>query len=746
MQSKKVGSGKEMQGNAAGQWWEMMEDDAMPRVNKGSFQLGLLVLGWGMLDPIAVSAEWPKMAYPAAPRGELVETLHGVSVADPYRWLEELDSTETVAWVKAQQVLTEKVLAEIPQREVLKKRLTEAWDYDKHGLPRKVAGRLFYSRRTGLQNQGVHYWREDVVGAEEKLILDANALSEDGTVAVSGTSLSDDGRYFAFGLSESGSDWNTWHVIEVETGKRLEDELKWVKFSGAGWAPDSSGFYYSRYAAPEEGQELKGTNLNQKLYFHRLGDPHEKDRLVYERPDFPKWGFGAGFTDDERYLIIHVWEGAGSKNALFYQEQKDADGQAVAGPVVELFNAFDARYEVVGNEGGRWFVLTDKGAPKRRLVEVDLQRPEPEHWRTLLAEGEGTLQSVSYLKGRFIASYLVDAHDEVRLFDRDGKPLGEVALPGLSSIGGFGGRQDEGETFYAVSSYTSPGALYRYDVENNASQLFWEPNFPVPLDGLVTEQRFFTSKDGTRVPLFLTRRKDAAQDGGVPTILYGYGGFNISLTPGFSPAMAVWLEQGGAYAVVNLRGGGEYGEAWHEAGQKLRKQNVFDDFIGAAEYLIAEKVTSKEKLVIKGGSNGGLLVAAVVNQRPDLFAAAAPAVGVMDMLRFHLFTIGWAWQDEYGSPDAEEDFRNLLSYSPYHNLRKDEAYPPMLIETADHDDRVFPAHSFKYGAALQHAQTGAAPILMRIESKAGHGAGKPTAKVIEAQADEFAFFLRAVGG
>lgn len=704
------------------------------------FQWRHLVLGLGMVLPLTVCAADKALDYPAAKRGEVVETLHGVEVADPYRWLEELDSEETVAWVRAQQALTEGVLAKIPQREALKKRLTEAWDYDKHGLPRKVAGRLFYSRRTGLQNQGVHFWREDVAGAEEKLILDANALSEDGTVAVSGTSVSDDGRYFAFGLSESGSDWNTWHVIEVETGKRLEDELKWVKFSGAGWAPDGSGFYYSRYAPPAEGQELKDTNLNQKLYFHRLGEKQEQDRLVYERPDFPKWGFGAGFTDDERYLILHVWEGAGSKNALFYQDHS----LGVDAPMVELFKDFDARYDVVGNEGERWFVLTDKDAPKRKLVEVDLKRPQPEHWRTLLVEGEGTLQSVSFLAGRFIASYMVDAHDEVRLFDRDGKPLGQVELPGLSSVGGFGGRQDDAETFFAVSSYTSPGALYRYDVEKNESALFWEPAFPVPLGGFVTEQLFFSSKDGTRVPLFLTRRKDAPRDGSVPTILYGYGGFNISLTPSFSPAMAVWLEQGGAYAVVNLRGGGEYGEAWHEAGQKLKKQNVFDDFIGAAEFLIAGKITSKEKLVIKGGSNGGLLVGAVVNQRPDLFAAAAPAVGVMDMLRFHQFTIGWAWQDEYGSPDEEEDFRNLLGYSPYHNLRTDVAYPPMLIQTADHDDRVFPAHSFKYGAALQRAQTGKAPILMRIESKAGHGAGKPTAKVIEAQADEFAFFLDAV--
>ncbi len=703
---------------------------------------GLLMLGWVMSHPSPAANAAEPLVYPGAPRGEVVDTLHGVPVADPYRWLEDLDSPETTAWVKAQQQLTESFLAAIPEREALRKRLTEAWDYDKHGLPRRVAGRLFYSRRAGLQNQGVHYWREDKPGAAETLLLDANTLSEDGTVAVNGTSVSDDGRYFAYALSESGSDWNTWHVIEVDTGRRLPDALKWVKFSGAAWAPDSRGFYYSRYAAPAEGQELKDTNLNQKLYFHRLGDPQEKDRLVYARPDRPKWGFGAGLTDDGRFLLMHVWEGAGSRNGLFYRDFS----RGANASFVELFNTFDARYDVIGNDGETWFVLTDKDAPKGRLIAVDLAKPAQPNWRDILPEQKDTLQSVSYLAGRFIASYMTDAHDEVRLFDREGKPLGCVDAPPLSSVGGFSGRQEDTETFYSVSSHTSPGAIYRYDAAANTSELFWEPAFPVPLDGLIAEQHFFTSKDGTRVPLFLIRRRDAPRDGSVPTILYGYGGFNISLTPSFSPAVAVWLEQGGAYAVANLRGGGEYGENWHKAGKKQRKQNVFDDFIAAAEFLIAEKYTSREKLVVKGGSNGGLLVAAVVNQRPALFAAAAPAVGVMDMLRFHQFTIGWAWQDEYGSPDKAADFKTLRGYSPLHNLRSGVSYPPMLIQTADHDDRVFPAHSFKYGAALQHLHSGPAPILMRIESKAGHGAGKPTRKVIEAQADEFAFFLNAVRG
>jgi prolyl oligopeptidase len=705
-------------------------------MRKSDFLLPLSVLA--LVMPSAAEKPAP-LTYPEARRADVTESLHGQTIPDPYRWLEDLDSPETTAWVKAQQALTESYLTHIPERETLKKRLTEAWDYDKHGLPSLIAGRLFYSRKTGLQNQGIHYWREDKPNAEEKLRLDPNALSPDGTVAVSGLSISEDGQFFAYSLSESGSDWTTWYVIEVATGKRLPDEIKWVKFSGATWLPDSSGFYYSRYAAPTPGQELKDTNLNQKLYFHRLGDAQEKDRLIYERPDQPKWGFGAGLTEDDRYLILHVWAGAGSKNALFYRDLKAGPDS----PIIELFSAFDARYDVVGNDGPIWFLVTDKDAPNSRLVAIDLAKPEPENWTDLLPEQKEPLQSVSYLSGRFIASYMTDAHDEVRLFDREGKALGKVDVPPLSSTGGFGGRQDDTQTFYAVSSYTSPGALYRYDVIKNESSLFWQPDFPIPLDQFTTELLFYPSKDGTRIPLFLTRKKDAPRDGSVPTILYGYGGFNISLTPGFSPAISVWLEQGGAYAVACLRGGGEYGETWHEAGQKQLKQNVFDDFIAAAEFLIQEKRTSKAKLVIKGGSNGGLLVAAVTNQRPDLFAAAAPAVGVMDMLRFHQFTIGWAWQDEYGSPDQEEDFKTLRAYSPLHNLRTDAPYPPMLVETADHDDRVFPAHSFKYGAALQHAQTGTAPVLMRIESKAGHGAGKPTTKVIEAQADEYAFFLNA---
>jgi prolyl oligopeptidase len=685
---------------------------------------------------LTASAQSPD--YPEARRSEQVDVLHHTKIADPYRWMEDVDSAETRAWVAAQQALTRKYLDSLPDRDRLLKRLTEAQNYDKHGIPRRVAGRLFYTKKKGLQNQSVHYWRNEEEGSEEHLLLDANALSEDGTVSVSGTSISDDGRLFAYAISKSGSDWTSWRVRDVATGEDLPDELKWVKFSGATWAPDGSGFYYGRYDAPEEGGELKDTNLNQKLYFHTLGEPQVRDRLVYARPDHPKWGFNADITDDERYLILHVWEGAGSKNALFYQDRDAGDDS----PFVELFADFDARYDVIGNNGPIWFVQTDRDAPKGRLLAVDLTKPEPENWRTLIPESEATLQSVSYLAGRFIALYMVDAHDEIRFFRTDGTADGRLETGEIGSIIGFRGRQRDHITYYSLSGFTHPGALYRFDVTKRESTLFWKAQFPIDLSPYRTTQHFFTSKDGTRVPLFLTRRRDAPRNGNVPTILYGYGGFNVSLSPMFSPSVAVWLEQGGAYAVVNLRGGGEYGESWHEGGMKHRKQNVFDDFIAAAEYLIAENYASKETLAISGGSNGGLLVAAVVNQRPDLFGAAAPSVGVMDMLRFHKFTIGWAWQDEYGSPEDAEDFAALKRYSPYHNVQYGKSYPPVLIATADHDDRVFPAHSFKYGAAMQWAQAGNAPILLRIESKAGHGAGTPTTKIIEAAADEQAFFLQ----
>ncbi len=693
----------------------------------------------GWMAAGALAAE--PLKYPEAKRGEVVEKIHGVEVADPYRWLEEIDSPETKAFVKAQSELAEGFLSKLPRRAAIKDRLKELWDYDKHGLPEKVAGKLIYSRKTGLQNQGVLYWREDREGAEERLLLDPNKLSEDGTVALAGSAVSDDGKLLAYGLSRAGSDWQDWGVMEIDSGKKLEDELKWVKFSHASWEPDGKAFYYGRYDEPKPGQELKEANYNQKLYRHVVGTPQTQDTLVYARPDHPKWGLHASVTDDGQYFLLSVSEGTAPRNGFFFKDLKAGPDA----PMVELMKDFDAKYDFVGHDGATFYFHTDHSAPKGRLVAVDTKDPAPAKWRTVIPEGKGTLQGVSYLDGKLLAQFLVDAHDEARVFDTTGKELGTVPVPNLGSLIGLGGRQKDAETFYSVTGYTLPGGIFRYDVKTGKSTPFWEPKVKFDPAKYVTEQVFYASKDGTKVPMFITRRKDLEKNGQTPTILYGYGGFNISMSPAFSPSVISWLEQGGLYAVANLRGGGEYGEDWHQAGQLLKKQNVFDDFIAAGEYLVAEKYTSKAKLAISGGSNGGLLVAACLNQRPDLFAAGAPSVGVHDLLRFHKFTIGWAWQDEYGHPDEKEaDFKNLLKLSPYHNVKKGGNYPWVMVETADHDDRVFPAHSFKYGAALQWAQGGAAPVLLRIETKAGHGAGTPTSKVIEKTADVQAFFLAAM--
>ncbi|MGI8603795.1 MAG: prolyl oligopeptidase family serine peptidase [Verrucomicrobiales bacterium] len=683
----------------------------------------------------------PVLKYPATQRLDLIEKLHGVDVPDPYRWLEETDSAPARQWIEAQAELARGYLSKLPGRPALRKRIEELWNYDKHGLPDKIKGRLFYSKRQGLQNQSVYYWRDTAPNAPEHMLIDANTLSPDGTIAVSGASPSHHGRYFAYALSRSGSDWEEWFVIDVEQGRKTTDELKWVKFSSADWAADDSGFYYSRYDEPAKGAELKATNLNQKVFFHRVSTNQSEDKLVYAKPDQPQWMFGAGETEDGSYLIIDVHHGAAAKNAYFYKSLKSPEAK-----VVELLNKFDAHYEFVGHERDRFFFLTDKDAPRGRLVAIDLARPGPESWQTLISESNSVLQSVSHLGGRFIAQMLVDAHDEVQVFDGSGKQMSRITLPNLGAVSGFGGRQSDSETFYIVTGYAIPQRIYHYDAATAKSTPWWEPKVSFNPEDYVTDQLFYKSKDGSRVPIFVSNKKGLVRNGENPAILYGYGGFNIALGPSFSPSTIAWLERGGVYAVANLRGGGEYGEEWHKAGQRLNKQNVFDDFIAAAEFLIAEKITSSQRLAISGGSNGGLLVAASLLQRPELFAAAAPSVGVHDLLRFHKWTIGWAWQDEFGFPEREpQDFRNLFKLSPYHNVKPGVKYPPTLIATADHDDRVFPAHSFKFGAALQAAQAGAAPIVLRIETKAGHGAGTPTSKIIDRSADELAFFAKALG-
>ena len=674
---------------------------------------------------------------PSHPDPTVVDIYHGQPVPDPYRWLEDLDSERTRAWIEAQNQLTFDYLQRIPARQRLLERLTQLWNYEKYSQPFKEGGRYFYFKNDGLQNQSVLYTQESLE-AEARVLLDPNTLSEDGTVALSGIAISRDGRYLAYGLSRSGSDWQEWKVRDIETGEDLPDHLRWIKFSGASWTPDGQGFFYSRYDEPPPGREYESANYFQKLYYHRLGTPQSEDLLVYHRPDQKEWGFAGGVTEDGNYLIISVWRGTDPKNLLFYKDLRDPNL-----PVVELIREFEANYSFVGNDGSRFWLLTDLNAPRRRLVAIDLDNPG--QVQEVIPEAEETLQGVSLINNQFVAFYLKDAHTQIKTFALDGTYLGEIPLPGLGSASGFGGKRYDTETFYTFTSFTTPPTIYRYDFTTGRSTLFRQPQVDFDPQAYEVQQVFYPSKDGTRIPMFLVHRRGLARTGDHPTLLYGYGGFGISLTPSFSVGLVAWLEMGGVYAQPNLRGGGEYGEAWHQAGTKLNKQKVFDDFIAAAEWLVANGYTNPSKLAISGGSNGGLLVGACLTQRPDLFAAALPAVGVFDMLRFHKFTIGWAWISEYGSPEDPEEFKALYAYSPLHNLKPGTVYPATLITTADHDDRVVPAHSFKFAAALQAAQGGSQPILIRIDTKAGHGAGKPTTKLIEETADRWAFLVEVLG-
>jgi len=675
--------------------------------------------------------------YPKARTENLVEVLHGQSVADPYRWMEDLDSEEVQQWIEAQNELTFDTLKKSPLREKIQQRMTELWNYEKYSPPYKRSGRYFFAFNNGLQNQNVLYWMEDLQDTP-RILMDPNKLSEDGTVALSGASVSKDGRYLAYGLAEAGSDWQTWHIRRVADGEDLEDTVSWVKFSGASWDANSEGFYYSRYDAPE-GQALKQANYYHKLFYHKIGTNQAEDVLIYERPDQKEWGFNGAVTEDGRYLIIYVWHGTASENGVFILDLADPDAE-----VVELLPDFDAAYELVGNEGEHFFFLTDHTAPQNRLIAIDIANPQPEAWQELIPEHSDKLEFVDFVGGRFVCTYLHHAAHNVRFFTVDGTPDGELALPGPGTVTGFGGRSDDPETFYKFSNFTTPGTVYHFDVQTRKVDVFRSPDLAFDPDDYVTEQVFYESKDGTRVPLFISHKKDLEINGDVPTYLYGYGGFNNPLPVSFSVPNLVWMEMGGIYAQAHLRGGGEYGREWHEGGMKHNKQNVFDDFIAAAEYLIDEDYTRKERLVIGGRSNGGLLVGACLTQRPDLYGACLPNVGVMDMLRFHKFTIGWAWVSDYGSPDDPDDFEVIRAYSPYHNIREDVAYPPTMVLTGDHDDRVFPAHSFKFAAALQAAQGGDAPVLIRIETRAGHGAGKPTAKLIEEFSDMWTFALENI--
>ncbi len=685
-----------------------------------------------------------ELDYPETKTVDVVEDYHGTPVADPYRWLEDTDAEATAEWVEAQNEVTFDYLHDLPEREALRGRLEELLDYERYSMPWKEGDRYFYTYNTGLQNQSVLYVT-DRPAEDGQVLLDPNTLSDDGTVALAGAAVSPDARYLAYGLAASGSDWREFRVRDIETGRDLDDHIRWVKFSGTSWTEDSGGFFYSRYPEPEqEGDRMLDANRNQSLYYHRVGTPQSQDRLIMEFPDHPDWFIGADVTDDGRYAVVSVSRSTDEENQLFVIDLEDPATPRVDAEPVHLVDTFDHAYNVIGNDGPVLYAVTNRDAPQWKVIAIDLRDPDPESWTTVIPESEHVLRYAFPAGDVLVASYLEDARSVVRFFEKDGTPAGELDPPGIGSIG-VSGEPGDPELFYSFTSYTYPTTIYRYDLETGESEVFREPAVGFQADDYVTKQVFYTSKDGTRVPMFITHRNGIELNGENPTMLYGYGGFNISLTPGFSSTNIAFLERGGVYAVANLRGGGEYGEAWHEAGTKANKQNVFDDFIAAAEYLIAEGYTNPGRLAMSGGSNGGLLVGAVMNQRPDLFAAALPAVGVMDMLRFHEFTIGWAWTGDYGSSETREGFEVLYAYSPLHNIRTNVCYPATMVTTADHDDRVVPGHSFKYAATLQDAQACERPTVIRIETKAGHGAGKPTAKIIEEQADRWAFTLYNLG-
>ncbi len=679
-----------------------------------------------------------KIQYPHTRREEIVEEFHGIKVSDPYRWLEGEASPEIEAWISAQNQLTFDFLQQIPAREKIRQRMTELWNFEKYGVPSEKGGRYFFTRNDGLQNQSALYWLEDLAG-EPELLLDPNLLSADGTVALTNVAVSEDGTCLAYAISSAGSDWQEIHLRPVGhgAGGDLPDVIRWVKFSNISWTPDGQGFYYCRYDEPQAGLDYKSQNYFHKLYYHHLGEPQEADELVYERPDQKEWLFEGKVSDDGRYLIVTVSVGTGIENGIFFKDLA-TPGSEVTG----LLTGFDAEYVFLGNEGPRFFFRTNLDAPLGRIVALDISQRGQRVLEEFIPQAGDNLEYASLVGDQLFLDYLHDAHHQVTVHGLDGARQGEVKLPGIGTVMGFSGSRQDRETFYLFTSFTDPGSIYRYDLETGQSTLFRQPRLSVDLQSFVTDQVFYPSKDGTRIPMFLVHKAGLRLDGNNPTILYGYGGFNIPVTPTFSVLYLAWMEMGGLVAVANLRGGSEYGKAWHEGGMKLAKQNVFDDFIAAAEWLIANDYTSTPRLSILGRSNGGLLVGACLAQRPDLYGACIPVVGVLDMLRFHKWTIGWAWVSDYGSVENEDEFHALLAYSPYHNLHPGTHYPPTLVTTGDHDDRVFPAHSFKFAAALQAAQDGEAPALIRIDVRAGHGVGKPTAKLIAEASDQLAFLVK----
>lgn len=677
-----------------------------------------------------------KINYPKTEKGDQTDDYFGTQVADPYRWLENDTSAETGAWVIAQNKVTNDYLAKIPFRDQIHKRLEALWDFPKLTVPFKKGEWIFFEKNEGKQNQYVIYVQKGING-EPRVLIDPNTLSADGTVAVGDLSVSHDGKYMAYSINKAGSDWAEFNVLDIATGKTLPDKIEWVKFSGASWHGD--GFYYSRYDAPVKGKELSNRNEYHKVYFHKLGTKQSEDKLIFENSNFPLRSYYAGTTEDEHFLILSESEGT-SGNSLFCK-----DLTASGTKFVKIAAGFDNEYNVIDNVGDKLLVRTNEGAPNRKLVLIDPKSPASANWKEIIPEKEEVLEDVVLAGNQMFAGYMKDATSRVYAFNLEGKLLQELPLPGLGTLAGFNGEKGDNTVFYGFTSFTFPATIFTYDVSEMKTAEFFKPELDFDASIYETKQVFYESKDKTKIPMFIVHKKGLILDGQNPVLLYGYGGFNVSLTPGFSVSRLVFLENGGVYCMANIRGGGEYGEKWHEAGTKLKKQNVFDDFIAAAEYLIAEKYTTPEKLAISGGSNGGLLVGACMTQRPELFKVCLPAVGVMDMLRYHKFTIGWAWASDYGSSDDSIQFRNLLGYSPLHTIKNSICYPATLITTADHDDRVVPAHSFKFAATLQEKQGCNNPVLIRIETKAGHGGGKPTGKVIDEMADMYSFLFYNMG-
>jgi len=678
-----------------------------------------------------------KLTYPISTKVDVVDNYFGTDVPDPYRWLEEDTSKQTEAWVDAQIEVTNNYLATIPYKEKIKNRYEEIYNYAKVGAPRKVGDYFIYSKNDGLQNQSVYYYKLGEEG-DDMVFIDPNTLSEDGTVSVNLMGNSQDKKYVAYGVNEAGSDWQKIKIREIATNTDLEDELKWVKFSGASWLND--GFFYSRYPAPKEGTEFSAENTFHAVYYHKLGDDQANDKLIFEDKNSPNMYHYGGTTEDKKYFVLYRASGTDGYECYYKNIEKGFDGE-----FVKLFTGFENKSNIVDHKDGFFYVLTDIDAPNYRLVKIDLTKPAKENWVDVIPQKENLLEGVGTAGGNLFASYLEKASTKVYQMIYTGELIREVEFPGVGTAGGFGGRVEDEELYYYYTSFNYPTSIFKYDIESGESKLFFKPELKFNPDDFVSKQVFYKSKDGTEVPMFLVHKKGIKLDGTNPTLLYGYGGFNISLTPSFSTANIILLENGGVYALANLRGGGEFGEDWHKAGMLEKKQNVFDDFLAAADYLVKEGYTSNQKLAIRGGSNGGLLVGACMTQAPEKFAVAFPAVGVMDMLRYHKFTVGWGWIPEYGCSDSSKtQFDFLYAYSPIHNL-KPSNYPATMISTADHDDRVVPAHSFKFAAQLQAVQQGDNPTIIRIEKKAGHGAGKPTSKIIEEQADIWSFMFWNTG-